>query len=150
MQQLLHDLRYGLRGLARNPGFTLVVTLILALAIGANSVLFSFVNLLLLRRLPIQEIDRVALVEGRNPLQGAERMRLSPADFLDYRARSTSFVELAAYGLASATLGGSAEPELVTTGRATASFFGAWGCAPCAAGPSPKPRIARAPRPSCC
>ena len=130
MQQLLHDLRYGLRGLARNPGFTLVVTVILALAIGANSVLFSFVNLLLLRRLPIQEIDRVAFVEGRNPLQGAERMRLSPADFLDYRARSTSFVELAAYGLASATLGGSAEPELVTTGRATASFFGAWGLRP--------------------
>jgi putative ABC transport system permease protein len=127
MQQLLNDLRYGLRGLARNPGFTLVVTLILALAIGANSVLFSFVNLLLLRRLPIQEIDRVAFIEGRNPRQGEDRMRLSPADFLDYRERNTAFVELAAYGLTSATLSGSAEPELVTTGRATASFFGAWG-----------------------
>jgi putative ABC transport system permease protein len=127
MRDLLQDLRYGLRGLVRSPGFTLVVSLILALAIGANSVLFSFVNLLLLRRMPIEEIERVAFVEGRNPRQGAERLRISPADFIDYRDRSTSFLELAAYGVASATLTGGAEPELVTTGRATASFFRAWG-----------------------
>ncbi len=127
MRDLLRDLRYGMRGLARNPGFTLVVTLILALAIGANSVLFSFVNLLLLRRMPIEEIERVAIIEGRNPRQGAERLRISPADFVDYRDRSQSFVELAAYGVASATLTGGGEPELVTTGRATASFFRVWG-----------------------
>jgi predicted permease len=127
MRNLLRDARYGLRGLVRNPGFTLVVTLILGLAIGANSVLFSFVNLLLLRRLPIQEIERVAMIEGRNPSQGAERLRVSEADFLDFKARSTSFAELAAYGLSSATLTGGGEPELVTTGRATASFFRAWG-----------------------
>jgi predicted permease len=127
MRNMLQDLRYGLRGLVQNPGFTLVVTLILALAIGVNSVLFSFVNLLLLRKLPIQDIERVAFIEGRNARQGAERLRLSPADFLDYRERSTSFEGLSAYGLSSMTLTGSGEPTLLTTGGATASFFRIWG-----------------------
>jgi len=127
MRNTLQDLRYGMRGLAKSPGFTLVVTLILALAIGANSVLFSFVNLLLLRKLPIREIERVAFIEGRNSQQGAERLRLSPADFLDYRERSTSFEGLGAYSLSSATLTGRGEPTLLTTGRATASFFELWG-----------------------
>ena len=127
MRNVLQDLRYGLRGLVKNPGFTLVVTLILALAIGVNSVLFTFVNLLLLRKLPIRDVERVAFIEGRNPLQGAERLRLSPADFLDYRERSRSFEGLAAYTLSSMTLTGSGEPTLLTTGRATASFFELWG-----------------------
>ena len=127
MRHTLLDLRYGMRGLAKNPGFTLVVSLILALAIGANSVLFSFVNLLLLRKLPIREIERVAFIEGRNSQQGAERLRLSPADFLDYRERSASFEGLGAYSLSSTTLTGRGEPTLLTTGRATASFFEIWG-----------------------
>ncbi len=127
MRNVLQDLRYGLRGLVKNPGFTLVVTLILALAIGVNSVLFSFVNLLLLRELPIREIERVAFIEGRDSRQGAERLRVSPADFLDYRERSTSFEALGAYSLSSTTLTGRGEPALLTTGRATASYFRIWG-----------------------
>ncbi len=127
MRNLLQDLRYGMRGLVKNPGFTLVVTAILALAIGVNSVLFSFVNLLLLRRLPIQDIERVAFIEGHNPRQGAERLRVSPADFLDFRERTTSFAELGAYTLSTTTLTGRGEPTLLATGRATDSFFRIFG-----------------------
>jgi putative ABC transport system permease protein len=127
MRNLLQDLRYASRALLKNRGFAAVVTLILALAIGVNSVLFSFVNLLMLRRLPIRDVERVAFVEGRNPQQGAERLRLAPADFLDYRERSRSFAELGAYTLSNATLTGSGEPVRLTAARATASFFRIFG-----------------------
>ena len=127
MPSLLQDLRYGARTLVKNPGFTLVVTLILALAIGVNSVLFSFVNLLLLHRLPIRDIERVAFIEGRNPQQGADRLRIAPADFLDYRERSASFAELGAYTLSNATLTGAGEPVRLSAARSTASFFHVFG-----------------------
>ena len=67
MQTLWLDLRYGLRTLAKNPGFTVVAVLSLAIGIGANSAIFSVTNALLLRPLPYQDADRLAILWQRPP-----------------------------------------------------------------------------------
>jgi len=127
MGTLLQDVRYGARTLAKNPGFALVIALTLSLAIGANSVLFSFVNVLLLRPLPIKEIEGVAFIEGLNAQRGDERLRISAPDFLDFQERSTRFGELGAYRWVVYTLTGEGDPQRITAADATASFFQIWG-----------------------
>src|SRR5499426_432220 len=90
MQTLWQDLRYGARMLMKNPGFTLMAVLTLALGIGANTAIFSVVNGVLLRPLPYREPEQIVtlLNNGRYPV--------SPANFLDFRASSQSFSHMAA------------------------------------------------------
>jgi len=94
MATLVQDLRYGLRMLARSPGFTFAAILTLALGIGANTAVFSVVNTVLLKPLPYAEPDRLMRVESMNtrgaPIPGA----LSYPDFFDFRARNHTFEHL--------------------------------------------------------
>ena len=95
MDQLLRDIRYGIRGLWKRPGFTAISLLALALGIGANTAIFSLVNAVLVRPLPFDQPDRLVWVWG-NIRQGGNRASVSPLDYLDYRQQNTTFEHFAA------------------------------------------------------
>jgi putative ABC transport system permease protein len=95
MQTLLQDLRYGARTLLKQPGFTLIAVLTLALGIGANTAIFSVVNALLLRPLPYPEAERLVLLSGKGR-DGTGRTNISYPDYSDWRERAQSFEGMAA------------------------------------------------------
>ena len=85
MNTLLTDLRYALRRLIHKPGFTIVVVLILALGIAANTAIFSVVNSVLLAPLPYNDPDKLVVVNETNPSKTVERNSVSPGNFLDLK-----------------------------------------------------------------
>jgi putative ABC transport system permease protein len=105
------DTRYALRMLRRNPGFTVVAVLALALGIGANTAIFSVVNSVLMRPLPFEDPDRLVLLWGNVLRTNLERRGASLPDFLDWRSQSGSFEGMAAWWEATFTLYGKDEPE---------------------------------------
>lgn len=118
MATLLQDLRYGIRMLARNPAFTAVAVLTLALGIGANTAIFSTVNALLLNPYPFPQPDHIVFVEARH-VSGKNQMT-GYRDFLDWRAQNVVFEEMAiAPETLSFTLTGQGEPQRVTGGLTT-------------------------------
>jgi predicted permease len=121
MSTLLQDLRYGLRMLARNPGFVAVAVLTLALGIGANAALFSVISGVLLEPLPYPEPDRLVALYSRD----ANYMQSSVAylNFLDWVRDNRSFSALAAYRGDDYTLTGTGEPERVPAEMISANFF---------------------------
>jgi putative ABC transport system permease protein len=125
MNDLLQDLRYGARILLKKPGFTLIAVLTLALGIGANTAIFSLVNAVLLRSLPFAEPERLVWTWGE--FSGGNRASTSPPDFLDYRAQSLAFEELAAMYFKSFNLTDSGEPERMIGSMVTTNFFQALG-----------------------
>src|SRR5882762_2834228 len=94
METLLTDIRYGVRSLAKRPGFTLVALIALALGIGANTAIFSLVNAVLLQPLPFAEPDRLVWMWG-NIRNGGNRASVAPLEFLDYRQQNASFEQFA-------------------------------------------------------
>ena len=97
METLIQDVKYGLRALGRNPGFTLVAVVALALGIGANSAIFSVVNAVLLRPLPYPAPDRLMSVWQNNRVRGWHQDVVTPLDFIEWRDESRSFASMAAY-----------------------------------------------------
>src|ERR1044071_2406711 len=95
MGSFAQDIRYGIRLLAKRPGFTLIAVLALALGIGANSAIFSVVNAVLLRPLPFKDSDRLVWFYEIQPK--LDRAPFSPADFLDFQAQNSSFEEITSY-----------------------------------------------------
>src|SRR5262249_39537480 len=91
----MHDLKFAIRQLLKNPGFTAVVVLTLALGIGANTALFSVVNGVLLRPLPFPEQERLVTLWESNPRAGIDQQAVSPPNFNDWRQQSRAFEELA-------------------------------------------------------
>jgi putative ABC transport system permease protein len=128
MDTLLHDLRYALRTLRRNPGFTLTAVLTLGIGIGANTAIFTTVNAVLFRPLPFEVPDRLVMVWSQHPQIGHESASLP--DFLDWRAQSRSFASLSAFANTRYTLTGAGEPEVLRGAIATADFFRTLGVAP--------------------
>ena len=108
---LWQDLRYGLRMLMRNPGFTIVAVLALALGIGANSAIFSVVNTVLLRPLPYKNPDALMMVWEDATHLGFPFNTPSPANFIDWREQNTVFEGMAAMAQRSFNLTGAGEPE---------------------------------------
>ena len=95
METLLKDIRFGLRMLMKNPGFTAVAALTLALGVGANTAIFSVVEAVLLRPLPYRHADRIVAVWEHNSSQPGRHNVISPANFLDWRDQAKSFDEMA-------------------------------------------------------
>src|SRR5436309_9632639 len=108
MASFLQDLRYSARMLAHSPGFAVVALVTLALGIGANTAIFSFVDGVLLKPLPYPEPDRIVRVLEKPP-QG-ERNGISTLNFLDWQKDNTVFESMAAMNGGTVTLGGIAEP----------------------------------------
>jgi putative ABC transport system permease protein len=123
MQSLMHDLRYGSRALWRNPGFTLAAVVTLALGIGANSAIFSIVNVLSLKPLAYHDPARVAFVVGWDVEEGEMRFNLRQADVLDLQREARSFEAVAAYTYISANLTGGDRPDRVQAYRVTPNTF---------------------------
>ncbi len=118
---LLEDLRYSVRRFARNPGFVMIAVVVLALGIGANTCIFSFVNAYLLSPLPtVKDVDRVVIVDERR--RGSSQ-DVSYPDFLDWEKQGHAFESMAAVLYMNPILTGRAEPERITAVRVSAGFF---------------------------
>ena len=130
MDTMLRDIRYGLRGLLKRPGFTIVALLALALGIGANTAIFSLVNAVVLQPLPYHEPDQ--LVWGWGNFPGGNRASVSPADYLDFRNQNKTFEQLGAMGSMPrpVNLTGSGEPERLMASVVTGNFFQTLGVTP--------------------
>ncbi len=125
LEQLLQDVRFGLRMLRKSPGFTAVAALTLALGIGANTYIFSVVDALLFRSLEFPDPGRIVALWERLPSAGVDRNELSPANFLDWQAQNHSFDHMAAISFWDANLGGVEQPEHLHGFLVTPDFFGA-------------------------
>src|SRR5262245_10110056 len=97
MRTLIQDIRYGVRTLSRKPGFTVAAIVALALGIGANTSIFSFVHGVLLRPLPYPNQDRIQLIFATSVQQNVSDMPLSLADYGEIRNRVRSFEKVAGY-----------------------------------------------------
>ena len=121
MGSLTSDIRYALRSLRKNPGFTAVVVLTLALGIGANTAIFSVVNAVLLRPLPYPESDRLVELTNRGPQQG--RFSMSYPDIQELRALTQEFTGIAAYSTQRYNLAAEGEPREVRVALASDELF---------------------------
>jgi putative ABC transport system permease protein len=127
LETLAQDLRYGLRMMVRNPGFTVVAVLTLAVGIGANTAIFSVVNTVLLRPLPFPEADQLMMFRGVDDGGGAG---ISYPNFVDWRAQSGSVERFAAFRTRNFTLTDSDEPVRLNGVVASAGLFTLLGVAP--------------------
>ena len=132
MNPLLQDLRYAARVLLRQPGFTAIAVLTLALGIGANTAIFSIVNAVLLRPLPYPEQDRIAILSEAVKDDPEAPFSLSLPDYLDWRRDATSFEHLALTQVDTSSISdipGQA-PEQIPVAFVTANFFNIIGVSP--------------------
>ena len=130
MDNLLSDLRYALRTFRKSPVFGIVAVLTLALGIGANTVIFSLVDAVVIRALPYADPDRVVVVWEDNTPAGYPRNTPAPANYFDWRRMNRSFTEMAATRGATASLTGDGAPEQVIGRAASPSFFTVLGVQP--------------------
>jgi putative ABC transport system permease protein len=125
LEGLWQDLRYGVRMLVKSPGFTLIAVLTLALGIGANAAIFSFVNAVLLKPLPYPDPERIVSVGEKHP-RGFSNP-ISTLNFLDWERQNRCFQFLSAITPDTVTLTGSDSPEQLNVHRVSASYFKALG-----------------------
>ncbi|HET9786410.1 MAG TPA: ABC transporter permease, partial [Pyrinomonadaceae bacterium] len=122
MSTLFQDLRYGARMFLKQPGFTFVAVITLALGIGANTAIFSVVNAALLRRFPY-DTTRLVAIESFNPLEQKRGFGVSPADFWDWKGQSQAFEQLSMYSGGGIGLKESERLEGLPGARVAANFF---------------------------
>lgn len=128
MQSFLQDVRYGLRVLRRNSALSTVAVIALALGIGANSAIFSVVNAVLLRPLPYRDAERIIAVQELG--KSGNRIQVTPANFLDWRAQNTVFEHLAAILTRTSNLAGANEAERINLAMTSANLFEVFGVQP--------------------
>jgi putative ABC transport system permease protein len=120
------DVRYGMRVLVKSPVFTTVAVLSLALGIGANTAIFSVVNGILFRPLPYPESERIVAVWHTPPQEsfpGLDRFTVSPGNYLDWKAQSQSFEQMAVYEYLGLSLSTGDDPVSVTGAAVSPDFF---------------------------
>ena len=133
MGTFLQDFKYGVRMLRKNPGFTVVAILALALGIGANTAIFSVLNVTLLRKPPFPNPDELMVVGENNPQVEPSRLTISPGNYIDYRDQNKSFQSLALYRITSQTgfnLSGVEVPERVAGALISANMLPTLGVMP--------------------
>src|SRR5262245_43415928 len=130
MQTIWQDLRYGARMLFKNPSFTLIAVITLALGVGANTAIFSVVNAVLLRPLPFREAERLVAVGQNSPRNRAALNSLSHRNFVDWQAQNKVFEDIAAYHAEVFTLTGQGEAVRLRGTIATHNLFNTLGAAP--------------------
>jgi predicted permease len=130
LETLVQDLRYGARSLRKNPGFSAVVVLTLALGIGANTAVFSVVNGVLLRPLPYAQGEQLVALRQADLKVGVEDIGFSVKEVQDFRERARSLDDIVEYHSMNFTLLGGQEPQRVQTGVVSAAFFDVFGVKP--------------------
>jgi putative ABC transport system permease protein len=125
---VLHDLRYAIRLVRKSPGFSAVAIATIAVAIGANTAMFSFVNGMLLSPLPYPESDRIVRVLERHPTGGLNG--ISTLNYLDWTNQNAVFEYIAAEVAWRATLTGQGEPVVIRGARVSAHYFDIFGTKP--------------------
>jgi len=126
----MKDFRYAFRQLLRQPGFTILAVVALALGIGANTVLFSAINTLFLRPLSYPQPEQLVRVWGSFPERGLDRANVSWPRFTSWRDQQQSFTEFSAQSFTGFTLTGRGDPENLNGVRVTENFFRALGVQP--------------------
>jgi putative ABC transport system permease protein len=132
IEELIQDIRYGLRQLRRNLGFTAVAVITLALGIGANTAIFSVVNSVLLQPLSYPNPSRLMMVYHVPPAKsfpGVTKFAVSPANYLDWEKQNRVFERMAIIGFRGMTLNGT-QPEAVRAAKVSAGFFAVMGVQP--------------------
>jgi len=133
VQFFRQDLRYGFRALLRNPGFSVVAILALALGIGPNSAIFTMVNAVLLKPLPMPEPNRVVMIWQTKLKSGFDQVPVSAGDYIEWKRQARSFEAMSAafaipeYGL---NISGPGEPERVSAATCSKEFLPALGIQP--------------------
>jgi putative ABC transport system permease protein len=130
VETIVQDLRYALRMLRSNPGFTAVAILTLALGIGANTAIFSVIDSVLLRPLPYQDPAGLVMVWENDSQHPNPHNTVSPPDFLDWQSRNSVFAEMAALFDQRANLTGNGVPQEVVLQDVSANFFSVLGVGP--------------------
>jgi putative ABC transport system permease protein len=126
----MSDLKFAFRQLLRNPGFTVVTVLTLAVGIGANTAIFSFANAILLRPLPFKDPERLVMVFTSYVASNSHRNWISAPAFVEWRKQSTAFDRLAARGFSGFVLTGKGQPENIQGARFSVNIFRLLGLQP--------------------
>lgn len=128
---MFQDLRFGLRMLRKNPGFTVIAALTLALGIGVNAAIFSVVDGVLLRPLPYPNADRLVRIWSADQATGQRYLESSYQDFRQFKQQSSAFAAMAAFSEAPRILRDeSGEPSHITVARVSDSLFQVLGVTP--------------------
>src|SRR6266481_2185807 len=130
-----HDIVYAFRTLRRQPGLTAMAVLALAIAVGANTAIFSVVNAVLLRPLPFHDPDHLVFLWEANPIIGgllSERLPVCLKNYLRWKAQARSFESMGAMVATKVDLTGGDKPERIEAARASADFFSVLGVHPAA------------------
>jgi putative ABC transport system permease protein len=130
IETLARDVRYGLRTLAENPGFSIVAILTLALGIGANTAIFSVIDSVLLRPLPYTDPNSLVMVWENNSQHPNPHNTVSPPDYLDWNSRNTVFSGMAGLFDQHVNLTGNGLPQEVVLQDVSANFFSVLGVNP--------------------
>src|SRR5690242_135231 len=130
IESLIQDMRYGVRILFRNPGFTVVAVLTLGLGIGANTAIFSVIYGVLMRPLPYKDGNQLVIVQQQAPLAKINNIGFSVKEVQDYREQNQTLSDVVEHHSMSFTLLGGQEPQRVQTGVVSANFFDVLGVKP--------------------
>jgi putative ABC transport system permease protein len=120
---MLQDLRYAVRSLLKSPSYSVIAVAVLALGIGANTAIFSFVDGMLLRPLPYPHADRLYAPVSINVGRGLDRASVSFADYEDWKREQDLFADVALTTPAAVDLTGTGEPERVNAFNVSEEFF---------------------------